>query len=88
MKDFVNELNIQKIVRCIGKTCQDVRARYLDVQDDLPEGWTFSNTLTMIGLGKLAPGPKPVQKPVYDAETAKQMFTELSVKILLSLDRD
>lgn len=47
------------------------------VQDDLPEGWTLSSTLNMIGLGAIAPGGKPAPKPVYDAETAKQMFTDL-----------
>jgi hypothetical protein len=31
----------------------------------------------MIGLGAIAPGGKPAPKPVYDAETAKQMFAKL-----------
>jgi hypothetical protein len=31
----------------------------------------------MIGLGAIAPGGKPPPKPVYDAETAKQMFAKL-----------
>ena len=77
LNDFVNEGTIQRIVRCVGNTCSDVRSRYLDIQDDLPEGWTFSNTLYMIGLGAITPGPKPEKKPVYDPETAKQMFTQL-----------
>lgn len=77
LNDFVNEAVIQKIVQCVGNTCQEVRSQYLEIQDDLPEGWTFSNTLNMIGLGAIAPGPKPEKKPVYDAETQKQMFTQL-----------
>jgi hypothetical protein len=77
LNDFVNETPIHKIIRCVGLTCQAVRSDYIEVQDDLPEGWTFSSTLNMIGLGAIAPGPKPEKKPVYDAETAKQMFTEL-----------
>jgi hypothetical protein len=77
LSDFVNESTIQKIIRCIGYTCQVVRAEYVDVQDDLPEGWTLSRTLNMIGLGFIIPGPKPEKKPVYDAETTKQMFTKL-----------
>jgi hypothetical protein len=79
LNDFVNEDSIQKIIRCIGYTCQAVRADYVDVQDDLPEGWTLSSTLNMIGLGFIVPGPKLEKKPVYDAETAKQMFAKLSV---------
>ncbi|KAF4467117.1 hypothetical protein FALBO_6013 [Fusarium albosuccineum] len=75
--DFVNESAIQKIVNCIGQACQTVRSRYITIQDDLPEGWTFSGTLNMIGLGAIAPGPRPVRKPVYDVETAKALFTKL-----------
>lgn len=77
LNDFVNESTIQNIVHSIGLTCQNIRDAYIDIQDDLPEGWTFSNTLNMIGLGAIAPGPKQEKKPVYDAETAKQLFTKL-----------
>ncbi|KAL6854037.1 DUF1741 domain-containing protein [Trichoderma novae-zelandiae] len=77
LNDFVNEAVIQKVVRCIGDACQALRSDYIDIQDDLPEGWTLSSTLNMIGLGAIAPGPKPEKKPVYDAATAKQLFTKL-----------
>ncbi|KPM41206.1 hypothetical protein AK830_g5334 [Neonectria ditissima] len=77
LNDFVNEAAIQKTIRCVGNTCQEVRSRYIKIQDDLPEGWTFSATLNMIGLGAIAPGPKPVKTPVYDVETAKMLFTKL-----------
>jgi hypothetical protein len=77
LNDFVNETTIQKIIRCVGLTCQALRSDYVEVLDDLPEGWTFSSTLNMIGLGAIAPGPRPEKRPVYDAETQKQMFTEL-----------
>lgn len=75
--DFVNEDTIQKIVQSTGRACQRLRQQFVDVQDDIPEGWTLSNTLNMIGLGAIAPGGKPPAKPVYDAETQKQMFTKL-----------
>ncbi|KAG6016991.1 hypothetical protein E4U54_008647 [Claviceps lovelessii] len=74
---FVNEATIQKIIHCVGYTCQALRLDYIDVQDDIPEGWTLSNTLHLIGLGLIAGGPKPEKKPVYDAETAKQLFSNL-----------
>ncbi|KFA67086.1 hypothetical protein S40285_03016 [Stachybotrys chlorohalonatus IBT 40285] len=77
LNDFVNESTIQKVVRCIGLTCQALRSDYIDIQEDMPEGWTFSSTLNMIGLGAIAPGPRPEKKPVYDVETAKRMFTNL-----------
>lgn len=76
---FVNEATIQKIIHCVGYTCQALRLDYIDVQDDIPEGWTLSNTLHLIGLGLIAGGPKPEKKPVYDAETAKQLFSNLYV---------
>ncbi|PHH81502.1 hypothetical protein CDD83_3560 [Cordyceps sp. RAO-2017] len=77
LTDFVNESAIRKIVQCVGYTCQALRSDYIDVQEDLPEGWTFSSTLAMIGLGAIVPGPKPEKKPVYDAQTAKNMFSNL-----------
>jgi hypothetical protein len=81
LNDFVNESSIRKIVHCIGYTCQALRSDYVHVQDDLPEGWTFTNTLEMIGLGAIVPGPRPEKKVVYDAETAKQMLTQLYVTL-------
>ena len=77
LNDFVNEATIQKIIQSIGYTCQRLRQQFVDVQDDLPEGWTLANTLNMIGLGAIAPGGKPPPKQVHDAETAKKIFTRL-----------
>lgn len=77
LNDFVNEDTIQQIIRSVGGACQDLRTQYVDIQDDSPEGWSLSSTLNLFGLGAIAPGPKPDKKPVYDAETAKKMFTEL-----------
>lgn len=77
LNDFVNERVIKDIVKGVGKTCQKLRDQYIDVQEDLPEGWTLANTLNKIGLGAIAPGGKPPPKPVYDADTAKRMFAEL-----------
>lgn len=79
LNDFINEGAISTIVNCIGIASQVIRADYIDVQDDLPEGWTFTNALGMLGLGAIAPGSKQEKKPIYDAEIAKQMFTKLLV---------
>jgi hypothetical protein len=77
LNDFVNEAVIRKIIKCVGQTCQGLRAQYVDISQDLPEGWTIANTLSMIGLGAIAPGAKTNKKPTYDPEVAKQMFTKL-----------
>ncbi|WQF81187.1 Putative armadillo-like helical domain-containing protein [Colletotrichum destructivum] len=77
LNDFVNEATIKKIIRCVGETCQSLTTQYVEVQDDLPEGWTLNGTLHMIGLGVVARGPRPEKKAVYDAETMKHMFTKL-----------
>jgi hypothetical protein len=82
LNDFVNERVIRGIVRGIGQSCQRLRAQYIDVQEDLPEGWSLAGTLNKIGLGAIAPGGKPPPKPVYDAETTKKMFAELYVCLL------
>jgi hypothetical protein len=64
-------------VRSVGAACAELRGQYVDVQEDLPEGWTWARTLNMVGLGAMAPGTKQPPKPAYDAETAKQMFSDL-----------
>ncbi|KAI1472123.1 DUF1741-domain-containing protein [Daldinia caldariorum] len=77
LNDFVNEATIRKIVRSVGHTCRVLRSQYVDILQDLPEGWSIANTLTMIGLGAITPGAKANQKPAYDPEVAKQMFAKL-----------
>ncbi|KAI0454437.1 hypothetical protein F5B21DRAFT_514707 [Xylaria acuta] len=77
LNDFVNEATIQKIVRCVGQACRNLRGQYLDILEDLPEGWSLSHTLSMIGLGKITPGARANQKTNHDPEAAKQMFAEL-----------
>ncbi|KAH8811823.1 hypothetical protein F5884DRAFT_783550 [Xylogone sp. PMI_703] len=76
LDDFVNEATIQKIIRSVGATCITSRAAYIAIQDDIPEGWTLSSTLGMIGLGGLAPGSRPAT-PVLDPEVAKEKFSKL-----------
>lgn len=77
LNDFVNEQAIHTILWGVGDACRSLRAQYIDIQDDLPEGWTLSSTLGMIGLGGGGSSKKTPPKPVYDAETAKKLFTEL-----------
>lgn len=78
LNDFVNEAAIQKVIRCVGQTCRELRGHYVDIQEDLPEGWTIASTLNMFKLGAFAPGAKAnPKKPTYDPEVAKQMFAKL-----------
>jgi hypothetical protein len=79
LNDFVNETTIQKIIRCVGYTCQGLLLEYVMIQDDLPEGWTLSSTLAMFNLGAIFTRTKPDKKITYDEETAKQMFAALWV---------
>lgn len=87
LDDFVNEGIIQKIVRCFGDVCASMRDSYVAVQDDMPEGWTLSTTLTYIGLGALAPSSRP-SSPVPTTEESKSLFASLpgpQAGILLSM---
>ncbi|KAL2196994.1 hypothetical protein P885DRAFT_68893 [Corynascus similis CBS 632.67] len=77
LNDFVNERVIRGIVKSVGQTCRRLREQYIEVQEDLPEGWSLAGTLSKIGLGAITPGGKPPPKPVYDADTAKRLFAEL-----------
>jgi hypothetical protein len=61
----------------VGYSCQKMRLEYVNVLDDLPEGWTWNTTLHLMGLGLIARGPRPEKKQVYDEETQKQMFSAL-----------
>ena len=78
LDDFVNEGIIRKIIKSVGHTCTNIRGEYVKVQDDLPDGWTITNTLSMIGLGAIAPGGKPVPQAI-DPEVAKNMIMKLYV---------
>lgn len=76
LDDFVNEATIQKIVKGIGITCSSLRNKYVAIQDDLPEGWTWSNTLAFLGLRAFVPGPKAGSGPPSEEE-AKELFGAL-----------
>ncbi|CAL3972878.1 hypothetical protein PZA11_004125 [Diplocarpon coronariae] len=77
LDDFVNEGTIQKIIKSVGQTCSESRDKYVTVQEDLPEGWSIGGTLTMIGLGIIAPRSAKTAAPVIDPEVAKEMFAKL-----------
>jgi hypothetical protein len=74
LDDFVNETIIRKIIYCVGSTCTSARDEYIEVQDDLPEGWSLSSTLGMVGLGSLAGKPAP---PPLTPEEMKARFIAL-----------
>ncbi|EER23601.1 hypothetical protein D8B26_001729 [Coccidioides posadasii str. Silveira] len=85
LDDFVNEATISKIVRGVGNTCSILRNSYVAVQDDLPEGWTWSGTLAFFGLGVLAGRSKT--QPL-TTEEIKERFAELpsfEAAVLLSM---
>jgi hypothetical protein len=76
LDDFVNEATIQKIVKGTGLACAGLRNGYVAIQNDLPEGWTLSNTLIFFGLRALAPGAKD-KSAASTAEEAKEVFAVL-----------
>ncbi|CZS88119.1 uncharacterized protein RCO7_01085 [Rhynchosporium graminicola] len=79
LDDFVNEGTIQQIIKSVGQICSNARNKYVAVQDDLPEGWSFSGTLSLIGLGAIAPGGSKPTTPAIEPEVAKEMFAKLPV---------
>ncbi|KAJ5942504.1 hypothetical protein N7516_002672 [Penicillium verrucosum] len=76
LDDFVNESNIEKVVKGVGLACNRLRNGYIAVQDDIPEGWSLTNTLIFFGLRALAPGARDKANPP-SAEEAKAMFADL-----------
>ncbi|KAL3427144.1 hypothetical protein PVAG01_00653 [Phlyctema vagabunda] len=77
LDDFVNEVIIQKIIRSVGSTCTTARGKYIEIQEDLPEGWSFGSTLSLLGLGSIAPGGSRPTTPAIDPELAKELFAKL-----------
>ncbi|SLM33406.1 Domain of unknown function DUF1741 [Lasallia pustulata] len=75
LEDFVNEATIQKILRGLAYTCSHARDEYLVGQDDVPEGWNLTSTLTYIGLGALA--LKKTAAPISNLDDAKEVFAAL-----------
>ncbi|RDW62864.1 DUF1741-domain-containing protein [Coleophoma crateriformis] len=77
LDDFVNEGIIQKIIRSVGSTTVTAREKYVEIQDDLPEGWSISSTLNMFGLGGIVAGGARPTTPAIDPELAKELFAKL-----------
>ena len=56
LEDFVNETTVEKIVAGFADSCLQIRGRYIEILDDVPESnWTLASALAYIGLGVLAP---------------------------------
>ena len=72
----MNESAMMQIVYGIGRVCSRVRDSYVATQDDMPEGWTLSSTLTFVGLRSLSPDPKNKKIPPTEEE-AKELFNAL-----------
>jgi hypothetical protein len=77
LDDFVNDGIIRKVVQCVGATCAIARDKYVAIQEDMLEGWNFTNTLVYIGLGALT-SSKPAM-PTLTPEEAKARFITLLV---------
>lgn len=75
LEDFVNESSIEKVAKGVGLACGGIRDGYTAVQDDVPEGWSFTNTLVFFGRA-LTPGAQNQPSPP-TAEEAKAMFASL-----------
>lgn len=60
----------------IGRVFSSIRDSYVAVQDDLPEGWNLSSTLSFIGLRALSPDLKNKKVPPTEEE-ARELFSAL-----------
>ena len=76
LEDFVNEAAMHEIAEEIGHAASQVRDSYVAVQEDMPEGWNLSSTLTFVGLRALSPDRRS-KKVVPTEEEAKELFNAL-----------
>lgn len=76
LEDFVNDTVLRKVGIAMSHTVQEIRDDYLGVQDDLPEGWDISSTLTYMGLGRITNGGKTAPGSL-SAEEARKAYASL-----------
>ena len=79
LQDFIREDAIKTTAITLGCACSKIRDEYVAVQDDRPEGWNLSTTLTFIGLRNFAPDAKTNPLPLTEGE-AKLRFDALPTK--------
>ena len=72
----MNETIIQKTVNGLGQIYTSSRNRYIAIQDDQPEGWNLSSTITYFGLGGLTTSTKTGTGALSEEE-AKIAFAHL-----------
>lgn len=78
LEDFVDDGVIRKLSIGMSSTFLEMRDDYLEVQEDLPEGWDISSTLTYFGLSRITPGSKS-SPGTLSAEEARTAFANLYV---------
>ena len=78
LDDFVNDAIIQKMIVSFGDSCSRLRDSYVAVQEDMPESWSLGSTLSLMGLGALAPASRPTT-PTPGPEETKSLFAALYV---------
>lgn len=78
--DFVNDETMKSIVESVSWTSYLLREKYIAIQDDTPAGWTFSGTLSYVGLGALA-GAKPAV-PTLTEDQQRELFLQQYVSHL------
>lgn len=84
LDDFVKETTIQRIIYAIGQTSATMRDEYVAIQEDLPEGWNLTSTMTYLGLGAFTAAASKPATPAPSPEAAKALFAALSVPLPLS----
>jgi hypothetical protein len=76
LEDFVNEAAMSHMVYGVGRVFTSIRDSYVAVQDDMPEAWNLSSTLTFIGLRALSPDSRNKKVPPTEEE-ARELFNAL-----------
>jgi Domain of unknown function (DUF1741) len=85
LDDFVNEDIIHRLARNVGAVSRRIRDSYIQVQDDVSEGWTLDSTLAYVGLRALSPKPKVRQAPLTEDEMKARFNALPSADATISL---
>lgn len=76
MNDFLNEPMIGRLCQSLGLISLSVREGYTSVQDDSPQSWTLTGTLSYLGLGSRTPETRP-SSAAKEKDATKYGFADL-----------
>ncbi|KAL9093402.1 MAG: hypothetical protein Q9159_000256 [Coniocarpon cinnabarinum] len=75
IEEYTNEAVLRKAGEGMSSACNSARNAYVDIQDDIPEGWDLNGTLSWVGLGRFTKKGSSAQHPALNEDDLKVALT-------------